>query len=132
MRGRMRGRPGCRFAHPGYACGSPPPLHPQTLREIAAVHMLPEMIELAFKVDPHLAADIAPEPAEGVLLREIAPGIRIHHAVIEAPVQMRLRMAGRAVGRVAQIRIALHQAGEHVALDAHEAVRRFGALKLAY
>src|SRR5438552_4850977 len=74
MRGRMRGRPGCRFAHPGYACGSPPPLHPQTLREIAAVHMLPEMIELAFKVDPHLAADIAPEPAEGVLLREIAPG----------------------------------------------------------
>src|SRR6266496_1307515 len=107
---------------------SPPPLHAQTLRKIAAVHVLAQMIELAREVDEDLAADIAPEPAEGVVLGEIAPRIRVHHAVVEAPVQVRLRMAGRTVGRIAQVRIAFDQAAEHVALDAHEAVRRFGDL----
>ena len=39
---------------------SPPPLHAQALGEIAAVHVLAEVIELAFEIDEHLAADVAP------------------------------------------------------------------------
>src|SRR5581483_2128287 len=110
------------------AIGLPTALHAQTLRKIATEHVLPEVIELALEIDEDLAADVAPQPAERVVLREVAPRVRVDHAVVEAPVQMRFRMPGRSVRRVAQVRVALHQPAEYVALHAHEAVRRFGDL----
>src|SRR4051794_23782111 len=58
---------------------SPLPLRPQGLREVAAIHVLAEVIELALEIDEHLAADVAPEPAEREILRQIAARIRIDH-----------------------------------------------------
>ena len=52
----------------------------------------------------------------------------VDHAVVEQPVQMRLRMVRRPVGNVIELGIAPHHPLEHVALDAHEAVRRLGHL----
>jgi len=49
----------------------------------------------------------------------------MHHAIEETPVQMGLRMAGRTVRRVAQLRIALHHPREDVTLDHHETGRGF-------
>jgi hypothetical protein len=65
-------------------------LHPQAGRQIAAEQMLAEMHQLAFEIDPHLAADGAPAVAEGVVLGQIAAGLRmlallIHRARICAP-----------------------------------------------
>jgi hypothetical protein len=54
-------------------------LHPQAGRQIAAEQMLAEMHQLAFEIDPHLAADGAPPMAEGVVQRQIAAGLRMHH-----------------------------------------------------
>ena len=64
--------------------------------------MLAEMHQLAVQIDPDLAADVAPAPAEGVVLGQIASGIGIDHAVEEPPMQMRLRIVGRAVRHVVQ------------------------------
>lgn len=74
--------------------------------------MLPEMHELAIEIDPDLSAHVAPAPAEGEVLGEVAPGIRIDHAVEEAPVQVRLRIAGRAIWHVIELGILLHHRQE--------------------
>src|SRR6185312_574599 len=86
---------------------------------------LTEMAELAFEIDPDLAADVAPTPAEGEIFREIAARVRVGHAIEKTPMQMRLRMIGWTVGDVIQFRIALHHLGEDMPLDHHEAGRSF-------
>jgi hypothetical protein len=42
---------------------SPAALEPQALGEVAAEIVLAEMHQLALKIDPDLAADVAPTPA---------------------------------------------------------------------
>jgi hypothetical protein len=90
-------RPGNRQA----AVPLPAPLKPQAFGEVAAKVVLPEVEQLALQIDPDLAADVAPAAAERVILRQIAAGIRIDHAVEEQPVQMRL-LVRRAVRNVIQ------------------------------
>src|SRR5262245_36913212 len=103
----------------------PSSLHAQAFGEVAAEHVLAEMTELAIEVDPDLAADVAPAAAERIVLRQVATRIRICHAVEEPPVQMRLRIVGRPIWRVFELRIAVHQHFEYMALDDHESGRRF-------
>src|SRR5262249_62360693 len=83
-------------------------LHAQAFGEVAAEHVLAEMAELAIEVDPDLAANVAPAAAERIVLRQIAARIRIRHAVEETPVQMRLRIVKRPIGRVVGLRDAHH------------------------
>jgi hypothetical protein len=45
--------------------------------------VLAQVVELAFEIDEHLAGDVAPQPAERIVLGQLAAGIRVHHAVIE-------------------------------------------------
>src|SRR6266540_3415823 len=98
---------------------SPAPLHAQAFGKIAAEQMLPHVHKLAVEVDPNLAAHVAPPAAERVVLGQVAARIRIDHAVEEAPVKMRLRIVGRTVRNVLELRIALHHRQEDVALDDH-------------
>src|SRR6516162_11683058 len=107
---------------------SPTTLHAQAFGEIAAEQMLPEMHELAVEIDPDLPAHVAPSTAEGIVLGQVSARIRIDHAIVEPPVQVRLRMVRGAVRHVVELRIVLHHHREHLALDHHETGRRFGDL----
>ena len=60
---------------------SPPPLHTQARSEITAKHVLAEMVQLTLEIGEDLAAEIAPQPAERKIFRQIAPGIRIDAGV---------------------------------------------------
>jgi hypothetical protein len=93
---------------------SPAVLQSKALREIATIHVLAKMRELAVEIDPHFAADVAPPPAEGEIFGKIASRIRVDHAIEKQPMQMRFRMAWRAVGRVVEVGIAFHQAAKYV------------------
>ena len=73
----------------------PAALQPQAFGEVAAKIVLSEMLLLARRIDPDLAADVDPAAAEGVILRQIAVGILIGHAVEKQPVQMGPLMARR-------------------------------------
>ncbi len=86
------------------------------------------MAEIGVQVRMDPAADIAPAAAEGVILREIALRIRIHHAVEEQPVERHLRIACWTVGHIVQLGIVRHQPFEDPALDHHESGRRLGDL----
>ena len=50
-------------------------------RDIAAKHRRPDVIEAAFEISPDFAADIGPALAEGEILAEIGPALRIDHAL---------------------------------------------------
>src|SRR5450631_4847234 len=50
-------------------------------RDIAVKDRLADMIEAALKISPDFAADIGPAFAEGEILAEIGPGLRIDHAL---------------------------------------------------
>ena len=76
----------------------PTSLEAQALGKIAPEEMLPEMNELAVKIDPGLAAHVVPAAAEGVILGQVAARIRIDRAVEESPVEMRLRLFGGPSG----------------------------------
>lgn len=76
------------------AGGHPPlptVLEPQAFGEVAPEIVLPQMQQFALQVDPDLAADVDPAAAERVILRQIAAGVRIDHAVEKQPMQVRLR-----------------------------------------
>src|SRR5262245_45026089 len=104
------------LARPNANCAdSPAALHAQALGEVAAEHVLAEMPEPALDIDEHLAADVAPAPAEGVILRQVASRLRIHHAVEEAPVEMPLRIVRRPVGHVVELGVSLYQLLDHMA-----------------
>src|ERR1700704_1889763 len=50
-------------------------------RDIAVEDGRADMVEAALKISPDFAADIGPALAEGEILAEIGPGLRIDHAV---------------------------------------------------
>src|SRR5271170_5389955 len=85
---------------------SPAALETQAFGEIARKIMLAEVHQLAIKIDPDLAADVAPAAAEREILRQIAAGIGIDHAVEEQPVQMCLRVR-RTVRNVVELGVFL-------------------------
>ena len=75
------------------AGGQPPlptVLEPQAFSEVAAEIVLPQMPPFASQVDPDLAPDIDPAAAERIVLRQMAAGVRIDHAVEKQPMQVRL------------------------------------------
>src|SRR5258707_12168974 len=86
---------------------SPPALQAQSFGKIAAEQVLAEVHELALQVNVDLAADVAPAAAERVILGEIAPRIRVDHAVEETPVEVALRIVGRTVGHVVELGVFL-------------------------
>src|SRR5258705_1186313 len=49
-------------------------------RDIAVKDGRADMIEPALKIGPDLAADIGPASAEGKILAEVSPGLRVDHA----------------------------------------------------
>jgi len=65
--------------------------------------MLTKVKQLALQIDPDLATDVALAPTERVILRQIAAGTGIDHAVEEQPVQVRLRIR-RSASDVRQVR----------------------------
>ena len=107
---------------------SPAALNFQALLQIAAKQMLALVHQPRVGIDPDLAAHVAPAAAKGIIFREVATGIRVHHAIEKQPMQMGARMAFGAVGLVLQLRIMPHHFQKHVALDHHEAGRGFGHL----
>src|SRR5262245_27842928 len=83
-----------------------------------------EMRQVGIGVDENLPAHRLPQPAEAVVLGEIAARSGVDHHVEEPVMHPAFGIrARRPVRRVAPLRITRDQPVEHRALDAHEAGR---------